>query len=238
MKVGSGSHLLEFSYSQDTLQVFAGADDIEWGYSLNVARFPTYTGEVVQILSCYVDDLTVTGSVQSYDDIRDFYSFFLRYINAASVGTIGEGNRYTQEAIKFTYPHRGWSFDIVPKSVPAYRLGRDVVVPQWRLAAFVRDTGDTEKLGDLITQEADIKDAIQTSDTKFNETFSIEGKIKFVGDNPFSDPWSTKGGDFDTERKKFYNDLADYYTSLLPAYMDGDFSALEGTGSKPSGISP
>jgi hypothetical protein len=43
-----------------------GLERVAWGYTLNTANFPTYAGEVVQILSCYVEDLEITGVVQTY----------------------------------------------------------------------------------------------------------------------------------------------------------------------------
>jgi hypothetical protein len=232
---GRDSHLLEFSYpGGGSLFVYSGMDDIEWGYTLNVARYPTYTGEVVQILSCYVDDVTVHGSVQSHKDMEEIYEFFLGYISEASQGRSGEAH-YIQDPITFNYPHRGWSFKIVPMALPAYRYGRDVVVPEWRVQAFVLDRDSSEELSDLIREEADIKDAIGSTETDVDTNFSIKGEIKFVDENPFSDPWTDHGTNFDTERKKRFDQLADYYTSLLPSYLKGDFDALSGgSGSKPA----
>lgn len=234
MKIGTSSHLLEFRYADKSLQIYSGMDEIEWGYTLNVARFPTYTGEVVQILSCYIDDVSITGTVQGYIDMEDFYEFFLTYISEASQGAAGQAT-YTQEPIVFTYPHRGWEMRIVPTSLPGYRIGRDVVTPEWRIQAFVLDRNGNDSLSDLVIAEAQIKNALDSNEAGLDTTFSIEGKIRFVDENPFSDPWTDKTNSFDPERKKRFDELADYYTSLLPKYLQGDFDALTGgSGSKPA----
>lgn len=73
--VGYGSHQLEFYHPEvGYLRVNTGADRMAWGYSLNTAVYPTYAGEVVQILSCYIDNLEITGSIQTYADLEEIYT--------------------------------------------------------------------------------------------------------------------------------------------------------------------
>src|ERR1700756_3668718 len=82
------------------LYVQTGADNINWTYTLNTQRYPTYGGEVVQILSCFIDTLTITGTlprIQSRDQgaprsdagMEDIYQYFLQYMQIASQGGAG-----------------------------------------------------------------------------------------------------------------------------------------------------
>jgi hypothetical protein len=233
--IGSHSHLIEFTYpvsgGHRTLNVRSGMDEIEWGYNLNVARYPTFAGEVVQILSCYVDNLTIRGSLQKTADLEDLYDFFLGYIARASQGA--GGTRYSQDTMTMHYGERGWKFNIVPISLPAFRLGRDVVIPEWRVEAFVNDYDDQDQLKDLIIAEAQIKEKLQSS-SNLDTSFNIKGQIIFKGKNPFSDPQDSVDGPYSPALERRAKELSDFYTSLLPTYLKGDFSALLGDQSKPA----
>jgi hypothetical protein len=236
--VGRGARHIRFTYDGDILDMFSGFNEVEWGYTLNVARFPTYKGEVVQILSCYVDDISASGTVQSYAEMEAIYDFFLKYISEASQGT--GGTAYNQVPMTMQYPHRGWSFDIIPTALPGYRYGRDVVTPEWQLTAFVRDA--PTDLSTLIIQEAQIKDRLETQDAGFSEQFGLEGKIRFTTGNPFSGLLKDTAADadenaFSPEQKKRFDEAADFYNSLIPKYMEGDFATLTGgLGSKPTNL--
>jgi hypothetical protein len=239
--VGQGSNEVSFSHPQiGTLIIKTGLERVAWGYTLNTANFPTYAGEVVQILSCFVEDLEVTGVVQTYSDMETIYTFFLQYLQIATQGDKKQGQQpgisaYNQTPMDFTYPHRGWAFKVIPTAIPGYRKGREVVVPEWRIQAFVVDEeGDVANLSDLIQQEAAIKGIVGGGDG-FDEGFGLEGKIKFVDDNPFSDPFTSKGSEFTVERKAALTKISDFYSNLLPSYLKGDFDSLTGSiGSKPA----
>ena len=69
------------------LVVTTGLDEIAWAYALNTATFPTYGGEVVQILSVYIDDMEVEGTVRTYAEAEAIYSFFMKYFTIATQGT-------------------------------------------------------------------------------------------------------------------------------------------------------
>lgn len=241
--VGYGSHQLEFYHPEvGYLRVNTGADRMAWGYSLNTAVYPTYAGEVVQILSCYIDNLEITGSIQTYADLEEIYTYFLRYTQVATQGDPKRGritgrSAFNQEPMDLWYHHRGWHFEIMPVSVPGFRRAREQTHPEWRIEAHVVDEeGDADEIKDLILQEVEIKAAIGSKDQNFDENFGLTGQIKFLDQNPFSDPFtdSTKES-FDAQRSKAFTQIADHYSKMIPAYLDGDFEALFGDlGSQPA----
>lgn len=223
------SHPLIFRHDgAGPLTVWTGLDSISWGYGLNTANFATYAGEVVQILSCYVDDLTIQGTLRTYAELESVYTYFLQYIHLAT-----QSGGFNQLPMTLEIPHREWNFKIMPKEAPGYRLGRDVVAPEWRFTAFVADEDDAQTLKNLIIQEAELKLATHSTDPNFDENFGLEGKIRFVEENPFSAPFKSKFEKTDFAGRT--KEIGDWYQKLIPSYMKGDFGSItEGLGSKPS----
>ena len=223
--VGSGSHIVTFTHRDDTLNIHTGLDNVSWGYGLNVQRYPTYGGEVVQVLSAYVDDLEVEGTLTNYQDMETTYKFFLTYIQRASAGGSRDENPMT-----FTYPHRGWKFKIMVTEAPGYRKSRDLTVPNWRIRAHIADEeGDVETLSELIKTEAEIKRDIENPE----ENFGLQGRIGFTDENPFSDPWTDHGEVY--KPGTYMDKITDHFSKLLPSYLSGDFDAIfGGIGSRPA----
>lgn len=241
-EVGHGSHLLQFSHPEvGYLRVYSGADRIAWGYSLNTMRWPTYAGEVVQILSCYIDDIEITGSVQTYSDMEQIYTYFLQYTQIATQGdpqrnkVLTGRSAYNQEPMTLEYFHRGWQFQIMPTQVPGFRKAREQVHPEWRVKAHVvAEDGDADLVSQLVLQEAEIKNAVGGGDD-FNENFGLTGQITFLDENPFSDPFTDKGQKFDAQRSKSLTQIADHYSKMLPSYLHGNFEDIFGNiGSQPA----
>lgn len=210
------------------LHVEVNPNQIEWSYGLNVANFPTYGGEVIQILSSYVDDMMVSGNVETYRQMESIYKWFINYIHLATVGEQGSG-RYNVQPVSMYYAERGWQFNIYPTGLPGFRYGTEVVAPEWQLQATVVDPaqGLLGKITDKASKEEDLK--------LFGKA---TGNIGFEEHNPFSDP---EGQDSKRAeeilgkkpKKRGINALADEYNKLLPAYLEGDFSDLIGNFSKP-----
>jgi hypothetical protein len=229
--IGSGSHQLIFEHEQvGGLSIWTGMDAIEWGYGLNTANFNTYAGEVIQILSVFIDDLTIEGTMRTYAEVDAFYDFFLTYLQVATQGDrlnpIRGQSSYNQKPMRFKYPHRGWEFEIIPTATPGLRYGREVVAPTWQLNAHVvDDTGDVKQVSELIREEVELQ-------TERGEEFGLEGKIRFIEDNPFSDPVTRKKGKFvPLELDESFKEISDWYTNLIPSYLEGDFEQLIGSAS-------
>lgn len=222
---------LKFSHSiAGSLTIETGIDQIAWGYSMNTVNYPTYGGEVIQILSCKVEELNLQGTVRNYAEMQEIYNFFFKCIDAAG----GTSNKNaaglitrSEEPVKIVYPERGWTFEVIIIEAPGYRQGRDVVAPTWQATAHIIDhTGDAERLSDLIRTEAAIK--LATNDA---ENFGLRGQIGYIADNEFSDPFTKKGNEFDQ-----FNDVKDYFSNtILEAYKDKDIDAIfKDVSSKPA----
>lgn len=218
------------------LVIDTGLDGAEWGYGLNTATFPTYGGEVVQILSVYIDDLTLMGTVSTYRQLEAIYSYFAAYLQVATQGknptpstdVSSSSSSYNLFPVYFSYPERNWNFRVIPKALPGFRKGRDVVAPTWQLSAHVID--DSPDL-DLI------KDGIKALETQKlidGSTLTLNGEISPRSGNPDTDPFQT----FDqgqSQQAQAIQKYSDYYNSLIPSYSSGDFSALVGgVGSQPA----
>lgn len=161
---------------QPTLAIDTGANRISWAYNLNTHAFPTYGGEVVQILSTNIDVITIQGDLRSYSKMEEIYRWFLVYIQDATQG-YKERQGYNEEPVEMSYPERGWTLKIQPISLPGLRYGTEVVVPQWQLQAHVIDP-------DPEMTELTISESIEGKAT-FRQ---ITADIGFQIANPFSDP--------------------------------------------------
>lgn len=218
----------------EPLIVVTGADEIGWSYALNVAEFPTYGGEVVQILSVYIDDVTIEGTARQYFDVEEIYGFFMEYFTVATQGSsAASADKYSQVPMIMEYAHRGWRFEIQPLEAPGFTYATETVAPKWHMKAHVVDkTPDVSKLQDLIVQELVSK-----------EQFSLKGIISpESGDpaqNPFIAPGTFLGDKFVESTAKQAAEgvtkIGDYYNSLLPSYLNDTFFQSEtAVGAKPN----
>ena len=196
-----------------TLSVQTGADKIEWSYGLNTQTIPTYGGEVVQILSAYVDDITISGTISSYQKMEQIFKWFLTYFQVATQGNgVASDPRFVEKPVVMTYAERGWTVKFKPTSLPGYRLGTEVVAPTWQISGSVVE-GDQE-------MNAATLEAARVNGFDFN---TLHGGIGYDEDNPFTDP-AAKDSNYDP--RQYAGDITDFYTSLVPSYLEGDFDQL------------
>lgn len=213
------------------LSIDIGVDECSWGYSLNTRTYPTYGGEVVQILSVFVDDLQLSGTIPTYEKMENIYAWFLEYMSLATQGQNGDGS-YNTKPVFVNYPFRNWTWWVYPESLPGFRYGREVIAPTWQLSCKVWEAdGEITEL------------ALEAAVAGLER---VPLGIGFNPDNPFSDPMASTidkdGKKKETTKKdleKFYEDSVDKFVKLIPAYMEGDFESLLGpVGSKPSFLNP
>jgi hypothetical protein len=207
------------------LVITTGADSIKWSYSLNTVSYPTYGGEVVQILSVAINDVNVMGTCRSYAQMEDIYSYFLEFVQIVTQGrgsdpTAGVSS-YNQQPMTMQYVNRDWTFKIVPRALPEFRKGREVVAPEWRMSAYmVDDSYDLQELQDLVRMGYSLH----------GEEFELTGGIGYTAANPFSDPFTDgKGGQehFDPDKTRAaWEDVGDYYNKIIPSWLQGDFDSL------------
>lgn len=233
-----------------------GLDDAEWTYGLNTQTFPTYGGEVVQILSVFIDDLTLVGTITTYSQMEAIYRYFTSYLQIATQGknktpNVGEstvGDAYNLTPVHFSYPARGWFFHLYPKKVPGFRYAVDVVAPTWQVGCFVvDDTPDMALFKDgLKALHATSNLAVpEGSDGQFvtgvkgvtddkSGLFTISGDISPLYGDPNANPFETYDPSQQTPQAQIQQ-YADFYSSLIPQWASGDLSALTaGIGSRPS----
>jgi hypothetical protein len=220
------------------LTVETGVDEIAWAYRLNVAKYPTYGGEVVQILSAFIDDITITGTVGTYEKAEEIYSFFMQYFIIATQGpSSGPGASFEQTPMIMTYPHRDWTFEIQPLHAPGFTYSKKMVAPKWFMTAHVVDKGlDVESLKAMVVKET-VHEAANADQFKLTGVISPDSGDPAL--NPFIAPVRATGKtEFKEQEAKEITEglgkIADYYNSLLPAYMNGNFADIIGVaGAKP-----
>lgn len=202
-------------------------DSVVWSYELKTANYPTYGGEVVQILSCNIGDISISGTTRNYRTLESIYEWFVEYLQIATQ------DGYDARPVTFTYIERNWVFDIFPKQVPGFRYGRDVIAPTWTVVGEVVETDELYRrtLLDDLTR-------------KFMEEEGVEffGKATAeIGYDPV-DPFRTPVADNNFEKDKnsrslTSGDLADYFLELIPAWSSGNFDALSADYSRPAFLS-
>lgn len=222
------------------LTVENGLDQAQWAYQLNTQVYPTYGGEVVQILSVYVDDLTLGGSIATYAQAELIYSYFARYFAVATAGTsatpnVNNGSAYNLEPMIFTYPMRGWTFSIYPKTAPGFSYDVEMVNPTWLMTAHIDDSiNDLTSIKTTIQQEAATfmqQKGVTSTDNSFGR---LTDQISPQSGDPNTDPFQTFN-EGDQAASQALGGLSDYYASLVNGYTNGNFAGITGgVGSKPS----
>lgn len=212
-----------------------GIDLANWSYNVNTAHYPTYGGEVIQILSVFIDDLTVGGTLATYKQAEAIFSYFADYFQVATQGVnpvpVGvdstTGSAYNLQPVHFYYPERQWHFKLYPMSAPAFRYGREVVTPTWQVICHViDDSPDLDLIKNGITALATTT-IVNGDGGNLNTDFTLNGNISPEFGDPNHDPFETYNQSKVATANVIQN-YADYYNSLLPAYNSGNFESLTG----------
>jgi len=204
----------------DDLVVRVKPNEIVWSYGLNTANYPTYGGEVVQILSMYVDDLNISGEVRTYRDIEVIYKWFISYMQNATQGRAGDP-KYDSRPVEMYYPHRDWKFSIWPKNLPGFKYGTEVTAPTWELQAAVSEFDD--RFEDSVLSSQDF--AGVSTEGEFSPFGTATAEIGFHENNPWSAPTNKQYKQNDP--KRWDNETVQFYGKILPSWLDNaDFSSL------------
>lgn len=203
-------------------------NEFSWAYHLNTQVWPTYAGEVVQILSAYIDNITISGDVRRYSDMERIYGWFLHYIQIATQGFAGK--RYDERPVTFQYPHRGWQMLIKPINLPALRYARDVVVPTWQIEASVLEPDPEQTELTLEAAQLDPFKTSLTADIGFRELnpFSYAKGVltkEEVKDFKLQDShWRVEAGPVPTADDEDANFASGIFGKIVESYKNGDFT--------------
>lgn len=208
-----------------TLSVKVKPDQITWSYGLNTKNYPTFGGEVVQILSMFVGDMNIKGTVGTYKEIEEIYAWFIRYMQQATQGRSGK-EAYDTEPVIMNYPHRQWTFSILPHAVPGFRYGTSVVAPTWELVAAVSEYSDNFKES-ILNKEMFAGEASAGGFEPFGTTTAGLG---YKENNPWSGPTEEQQAGIAAENKK----IADHFNNLIPSFLEKDWSSVEANYSAPA----
>jgi hypothetical protein len=214
-----------------TLVVDVNPDAIVWSYALKTQNYPTFGGEVVQILSMLVEDMTITGMVSSYAKMENIYSWFVAYMQRA---TQGKTQAYDTTPVTFEYPARGWKFLIQPKTAPGFQYGRDIVAPTWSITAAVVESPESF--------ESTLKSAVEAQAMQsegFQPFGTATAEIGFSEFNPWTTPNTGKSYKEGATRQ-YYSEISGPsgpFNSFMKSWLPGEAMAAEALGanySKPA----
>jgi len=200
------------------LKLSVNPDSIVWSYGLNTQNYQTFGGEVVQILSMFIEDMTITGTISSYSKMETIYQWFVSYMQLA---TQGKTQAYDTTPVTFEYPARGWKFLIQPKSAPGFRYGKDVVAPTWSISAAVVES--PESFEQLIKTEAQA----QVDDPSFKPFGTATARIGFHQFNPWTTPNTGKAYKAGATQD-YYSELSGAngpYNSFIKSWLPGSSGA-------------
>jgi len=235
---------IKFSYvrpdkkAEETLLINTGANSIYWGYQLNSKTYPTYGGEVVQILSCLITDLEIQGECRNYLQMEDIYNYFATYMQFASQGVSGKDVKFLGNPIKMSVPSRGWVLKIIPKSVPGFRIATDVVAPEWKMTAQVfEDEGAASGaiLSAISSRYYNTPDI--TIDQAISQTTTL-AEIGYYPDSGFVNPQmsigknsgKSKPNKFDGKGlKEAYKNRGEAFHQIVQSYIDNTKDDAYGT---------
>lgn len=223
-----------------SLTIDNGIDNAQWAYGLNTQTYPTFGGEVVQILSVYIDDLTLQGTCATYKQAELIYKYFARYLIMATQGhskTPVPDESYNMDPMVFSYPARNWQFYIYPMAAPGFAYETGMVGPQWQMQAhIIDDSPDLSLIKNGIKAAAvkNIDSVLSNGFVNSQGSFSLTADISPKSGDPNTNPFQTDDQSASAEQAQA-SQWADYYNSLIPAYMSGNFSSLVGAvGSQPN----
>lgn len=224
------------------LKIDVNPDQIEWGYSLNTQVIPTYGGEVVQILSTYINDMEVSGQVKSHKKAEEIFKWFVDKIEKATQ----TGQFEHQDGIEMTYPARGWKFLVLPISIGPLKYGRDLVVPEWSARFHV--VQPDQNLIDVVKKDQEALLSARVGEEGGLLFGKATGNIGWEEDDPFRSPIAeTKDGKPNKRFEDLYqsiiggetaryetSDLGDWFNNLIPSYLQGNFDDLTTDYSRPA----
>ena len=151
--------------------------EVRWNFTMKTADMAAVGGKVIQIVGLTTSDITVRGHFspdRRYGD-RDAFDQaerFRGYIKGLAKATAETTN---PTPVRFTYPPRGWDFDVFIKKISPVVTTVDSVAPEWDLVLFPVEEGVREVvkgIKDLYIQR--LMDGIGWKQTGYNGPMTQE----------------------------------------------------------------
>lgn len=204
------------------LVVGSGANSVKWSYRLNTAKFPTYGGEVIQILSAQIGTLMISGNSKNNIQLAQIYHWFRAYMTLA-----GKAIPRNVEPVKFRYPERGWELGLYVTKAPSFRLGLQDIGTEWKIEAEVNQS-DASILEDEV-----MKPMSYPMTVVFN---NLPKGIGYIPNNKYSAPIPDiiAVGASDAEIRNATqrlqtttaNNIGSSFEALIAAWSGGDFTSF------------
>jgi hypothetical protein len=203
---------------------------------LNTQSYPTYAGEVVQILSAYIDTFSIAGTVRTYLDLELIYKWFIAYMTIATQGNQDAGvynysQKYVENPVAFSYPHRGWNLNLRPNSLPQFMYGTEIVAPQWQMQGAVVEADELFLTNGLPDSKTQLNSLAQQAAIQ-----GLENLNASFASSTIYNPFNSINADNSAAAQQFLNgatyydpntqQLADYFQNLVSQYAAGNLNGL------------
>lgn len=112
---------------------------VQWDFAMKVVDTKTVGGKVVQVLGTRLGDMIVRGSHVPHRRKGDTAAWeaehrFLEQVKEWSRAAEGKRN---PPPLRFTYPPKGWDFQVYVKSLSPVRESNTEFAPRYQLTLFV-----------------------------------------------------------------------------------------------------
>lgn len=120
-------------------------DDIRWNFKTKVSETKCLGGKVIQVVGVTLSDITMQGQFAPDWSKGDTSAWqqqlrFRSYVESLSeaVETAKNGKA---KPLRFTYPPRGWDFNVFVSSLSPVHLAEDTISERWTVTLFPVDEG-------------------------------------------------------------------------------------------------
>ncbi len=121
-------------------------EEVRWNFKMKVADTAAMGGKVIQIIGLSMSDITVRGRYSPDKSKGDTESWeagmrFREWVKVVAKDNASSGGANTT---RFTYPPRGWDFDVHIKSISAVKIEVGATAMEWDLTLVPVGSAATE----------------------------------------------------------------------------------------------
>jgi len=190
--------------SLDGTTIAIAPSSLSWTCNMNTHPTNTYGGKVIQILACYVSQITLGGYISGKDSNNNMLSFNNRYENMEAFEGWIKGLMEYSESCSFVYNPRNITADVFVADYSGLSYDDTTNTRQYTLTLNV-DRGATAL-------------ALQTEISETTSYATLEGEINGAG-------WTRSSYTYVSETADA-TDLSTFWSALEKAYTDaGNYSS-------------